>query len=1268
MIVSVTPIGDLSGTMTPVEVAVRVSEYLAGVGLTRPGRAAGSVLELPSLHGEGPVRYYADSAGLRPGRWLGDRSGDVEHGELIDLIAGVDPDSGEPIRRSVNGAGGKRRVGELAQLERDQEWYSTDQAASVLGTRQQYLQRLLARAADALARAEEGPTTARPSRRDGARAIVEEAIAAGTIVKRDGTWVIHRDALRALVEKRPARSDVLAYDLTFSVPKDVSVIWARGDDEVRANVLSAIDHAVAAGLTYLEHHALEVRVAGEQRPARRWVGAEFLHLTSRALEPQLHKHLLVINRGHDAEGNCRALDGRLLFLHAKTAGYLAAAELRHQLAARLGVIHVRPVNGIAPVLGVPAEVVREFSTRSREITEAAEALGLGSAAARQVAAYDTRAAKDKSFDFDAVTAAWATKMDALGFTSDRLDDVVGRVAGPGVLSERDIEALFTQLLRVGGITEHQARFDRRHVIQSIAERGEERLSGAAIEDLADRFLANDDVVELEHSRDTSSRDVIRRADGRAVVVPAGASFSTKAMLALERGAIATYRSGRDAGTGVVRDDVLEAVLADERFARLSDEQRRFVTSLTTSGQLIQAGVGRAGSGKTTALEAAVLAWRSDGFEVIGAAVGGSQAVVLGEEATGEARTVAALVAAIERGDEGVITDRTVVLVDEASLVSTRDVAVLARAVGENPGASLRLVGDPEQHGSVAAGGYFRYLVEEHAAEVPELTTIYRQQGEKMGEVRLALAEYRAGQIEKALQRLADDGRITEAASFGEALDQLSCAWYAERQARLADPSRRPSSMIAEHHHERLALNRRARALLKADGTLSGPELVVDGIGFQQNDEVIARVGDHDLRADGAERQQWVRNGSRGFVREVGDDQLVVEFERWGSVRVSRDYIEREVVPGVRGGLQHAYALTTFAAQGQTMAAAMPLVSDASSREGTYVALARPQLNLSAVAIRYDRIRTDTNDDGLPRAREEQSDLEATARAHSNDQRERLASQLDRRAARVRELATMTLHQLEEARAEHGTDDELIERAFDERARKVTLRAIAEPAREVLQHLGERPGDPAKRRVWDAAVGAIAIYREREQVVATAKGAGLEWALGTRPEGGDQQVEYDRFAEVITPVAGARAPTEVQRRFERVATPTGSYAALDDGALTARARELRLYYEDRLAQIRHHQRGRALFLKAHDERVAAGLQPSSQLDGHLSKLAGEIATCSGLAERLGAELERAELEIEARELDRYGATPDDYERFQDGEEFEVEATPPWMEVGGPVIEW
>jgi ATP-dependent exoDNAse (exonuclease V) alpha subunit len=201
----------------------------------------------------------------------------------------------------------------------------------------------------------------------------------------------------------------------------------------------------------------------------------------------------------------------------------------------------------------------------------------------------------------------------------------------------------------------------------------------------------------------------------------------------------------------------------------------------------------------------------------------------------------------------------------------------------------------------------------------------------MAEVRLANAEYREGKITEALERLERDGRITAAESAEQAIDLLTCAWYAERQRRHSEPSRRPSSMTAEHHFERVVLNARARVLLQADGTLSGRALTAAGLSFQRGDEVITRLGDYDLRAEGAPRRSWVRNGSLGVVRAIAEDHLVVEFERWGTVVVPLEYIEREVAPGIRGAPQHAYALTTHAAQGSTYAVAAPLIADASSR-------------------------------------------------------------------------------------------------------------------------------------------------------------------------------------------------------------------------------------------------------------------------------------------------------------------------------------------------
>lgn len=113
-------------------------------------------------------------------------------------------------------------------------------------------------------------------------------------------------------------------------------------------------------------------------------------------------------------------------------------------------------------------------------------------------------------------------------------------------------------------------------------------------------------------------------------------------------------------------------------------------------------------------------------------------------------------------------------------------------------------------------------------------------------------------------------------------------------------------MTAEHHFERRELNIRARALLASDGTFFGPELRVGELSFRAGDEVIARVADRSLRAEGVERDAYVRNGSLGRVKSVQDESLIVDFERWGRIEVPISYIEQKLPSGVAGGLQHAY--------------------------------------------------------------------------------------------------------------------------------------------------------------------------------------------------------------------------------------------------------------------------------------------------------------------------------------------------------------------------
>ena len=236
-------------------------------------------------------------------------------------------------------------------------------------------------------------------------------------------WKVTRGELRRFVAERTAPPVVIGYDITFSVPKSVSVLWATATPAQRVAIEAALTDAVRVGMDYLEQNAAHVRVSVstddgsgrrlERQAATGLVGAAYLHDTSRALDPQLHFHVVAANMAEGPDGGVRALDGRSLFLHAKTAGYLAAAELRNRLARELGVAWNTASRGIADIEGVPRAAILEMSQRSLEIGDHIDRMTEHkptSARGRQIAAYDTRAAKAEPVDPDALRPSWERRL------------------------------------------------------------------------------------------------------------------------------------------------------------------------------------------------------------------------------------------------------------------------------------------------------------------------------------------------------------------------------------------------------------------------------------------------------------------------------------------------------------------------------------------------------------------------------------------------------------------------------------------------------------------------------------------------------------------------------------------------------------------------------------------------------------------------------------------------------------------------------------------
>ena len=156
---------------------------------------------------------------------------------------------------------------------------------------------------------------------------------------------------------RPYTEDsVRGFDVTASAPKSVSTLFAIGDAHTRAHALAAHDTAVATVVDWIEAHAhTRYRINGRVSivDAEGTIAATFRQHTSRALDPQLHTHIVIANRVRSPDGRWLALDARSLKLDQRTVSAIYHATLRSQLTARLGVEWEPVVNGIAEIAHVP---------------------------------------------------------------------------------------------------------------------------------------------------------------------------------------------------------------------------------------------------------------------------------------------------------------------------------------------------------------------------------------------------------------------------------------------------------------------------------------------------------------------------------------------------------------------------------------------------------------------------------------------------------------------------------------------------------------------------------------------------------------------------------------------------------------------------------------------------------------------------------------------------------------------------------------------------
>jgi len=466
------------------------------------------------------------------------------------------------------------------------------------------------------------------------------------------------------------------------------------------------------------------------------------------------------------------------------------------------------------------------------------------------------------------------------------------------------------------------------VRRSTFTRGElERLLRPEIADRKERaeaatlILARPEVVGLKEMADGS---VTR--------------YTTRAVLAAERAVMA------DAAKldGMSRYGLTDWHRAEalDRHAHLDHEQRAAFDQATgTSGLSMIAG--EAGTGKSTTMGAIRDAYEGAGFRVIGLSWTNAVAQDMRADGFKDASTIASELMRVEKGSS-VWDDRTVLMVDEAAMLSTKHLAALmtqARASG----AKVILTGDDAQLASIERGGMFGALVQEHGAAV--LRTVRRITD---AEERRAWNQMHEGNFRPALDLFDRKGAIHWAQTGGDARAALVAKYSADMAAE-PDKSR---FVFANSNAEVAALNADLRALHRERGQLGEDHLLygTDGrANYAKGDRIMFTASAMTAPA----RDAGFINGAAGTIQEIEGRRVTVALDGLSGhkPRLVVFTVGDNTEAGEFNSFRHGYAGTIYKGQGRTLDQTYVLHSASMGASSSYVGLSRHRESVSIFTTR-----------------------------------------------------------------------------------------------------------------------------------------------------------------------------------------------------------------------------------------------------------------------------------------------------------------------------
>lgn len=618
----------------------------------------------------------------------------------------------------------------------------------------------------------------------------------------------------------------LGIDLTFSAPKSVSLqALVYGDIEI----IKAHEKAVARAIEMAETRAqARKKIQGKSmiETTGNLVVAKFRHETSRAQDPQLHTHAIVLNMTKRQDGQWRALKNDGIIQSTRFLGAVYNSELAAELQ-KLGFELKFGRDGNFELAHISREQIEAFSHRSQEVEAWLMEKGLDRATAtsqqKQQAALLSRQ-KKIALDRETLHQSWQQQAKALGISFKKIQFQQQNTPSNQFIPA---EEAATQSLHyaIEHLIERQSIIFERELMDIALQHAVGRAKWADLDKEITRKIENGELIQeaplyrssdemdsatpepltrtqwVEHLVETGipisqAKKEIQTAILQGMLMQTEVRYTTPEALKREETILQLEREGRNRLRPILPNEKAHALL---QHSDLNQGQKRAASLILSTNNQVVGVQGYAGTGKSHMLDKTKQLIEAQGFKVRALAPYGNQVKTL-QELNVKANTLASFI----RGKEKDIDAKTVLVIDEAGVVPTRLMEKVLR-LAEKAGSRLVLLGDTAQTKAIEAGRPFDQL-QAAGMQTALMDEIQRQ---KDFELKKAVELAARGHSAQALKHVHDVYEIKDNQARQNAI--------AKEYVQLSSEDRSRTIIVTGTNEARREINKQVRIGLKLEG-------------------------------------------------------------------------------------------------------------------------------------------------------------------------------------------------------------------------------------------------------------------------------------------------------------------------------------------------------------------------------------------------------------------------------------------------------------------